>query len=136
GPGANGENARAHGEAGAARQRLARPRPAVVILVEVEQLLGGDRAARRHAAASQRGHHLRLADGMAIVEIERVERALLAHATYDKSKPFPTVRGRGSLMSSFKEGLEDIVVSTSEICFIDGREGRLLYRGFDVDDLA
>ncbi len=39
-------------------------------------------------------------------------------------------------MSSFKEGLEDIVVSTSEICFIDGREGRLLYRGFDVDDLA
>jgi citrate synthase len=39
-------------------------------------------------------------------------------------------------MSSFKEGLEDIVVATSEICFIDGREGRLLYRGHDVDDLA
>ena len=39
-------------------------------------------------------------------------------------------------MSDFKEGLEDIVVSTSEICFIDGREGRLLYRGYDVDDLA
>jgi citrate synthase len=39
-------------------------------------------------------------------------------------------------MSSVKEGLEDIVVSTSEICFIDGREGRLLYRGFDVDDLV
>src|SRR5947209_4541596 len=39
-------------------------------------------------------------------------------------------------MSSFKEGLEDIVVSTSEICFIDGREGRLLYRGYDVDDLV
>src|SRR5213594_4007194 len=36
----------------------------------------------------------------------------------------------------FKEGLEDIVVSTSEICFIDGREGRLLYRGYDVDDLV
>jgi citrate synthase len=39
-------------------------------------------------------------------------------------------------MADFKEGLEDIVVSTSEICFIDGREGRLLYRGYDVDDLA
>src|SRR3989442_5953234 len=39
-------------------------------------------------------------------------------------------------MSSFKEGLEDVVVSTSEICFIDGREGRLLYRGYDVDDLV
>jgi citrate synthase len=35
-----------------------------------------------------------------------------------------------------KAGLEDVVVSTSEICFIDGREGRLLYRGFDVDDLV
>ena len=35
-----------------------------------------------------------------------------------------------------KAGLEDIVVSTSDICFIDGREGRLLYRGFDVDDLV
>ena len=39
-------------------------------------------------------------------------------------------------MTEFKEGLEDVVVSTSEICFIDGREGRLLYRGYDVDDLA
>jgi citrate synthase len=35
-----------------------------------------------------------------------------------------------------KAGLEDVVVSTSEICYIDGREGRLLYRGYDVDDLA
>jgi citrate synthase len=35
-----------------------------------------------------------------------------------------------------KAGLEDVVVSTSEICFIDGREGRLLYRGFDVDELV
>jgi len=35
-----------------------------------------------------------------------------------------------------KAGLEDVVVSTSEICFIDGRQGRLLYRGFDIDDLV
>src|SRR3989442_201406 len=40
------------------------------------------------------------------------------------------------MSSVFKEGLEDIVVSTSEICFIDGREGRLLYRGYDVDALG
>lgn len=39
-------------------------------------------------------------------------------------------------MSSMKQGLEDVVVSTSEICFIDGREGRLLYRGYDVDELV
>jgi citrate synthase len=35
-----------------------------------------------------------------------------------------------------KGGLEDVVVSTSEICFIDGQQGRLVYRGFDVDDLV
>jgi citrate synthase len=39
-------------------------------------------------------------------------------------------------MSIVKEGLEDVVVATSEICFIDGREGRLLYRGYDVDELV
>jgi citrate synthase len=33
-------------------------------------------------------------------------------------------------------GLEDVVVSTSEICFIDGNQGRLLYRGYDVHDLV
>jgi citrate synthase len=35
-----------------------------------------------------------------------------------------------------KAGLEDVVVSTSDICFIDGHEGRLVYRGYNVDDLA
>jgi citrate synthase len=39
-------------------------------------------------------------------------------------------------MSTVKEGLEDVVVATSEICFIDGQEGRLLYRGYDVDELV
>jgi citrate synthase len=33
-------------------------------------------------------------------------------------------------------GLEDVVVSTSEICFIDGDRGRLLYRGYDIHDLV
>src|SRR5262249_59224609 len=35
-----------------------------------------------------------------------------------------------------KAGLEDVIVSPSEICFIDGHKGRLLYRGYDVDDLV
>ena len=35
-----------------------------------------------------------------------------------------------------KAGLEDVIVSASEICFIDGHKGRLLYRGYDVDDLV
>jgi len=37
---------------------------------------------------------------------------------------------------TFKAGLEDVVVSTSEICFIDGEQGRLLYRGYDIHDLV
>lgn len=37
---------------------------------------------------------------------------------------------------AFKEGLEDVVAGTSEICFIDGREGRLVYCGYDIRDLA
>lgn len=37
---------------------------------------------------------------------------------------------------SFKEGLEDIVVTTSEICYIDGEKGILSYRGIDIHELA
>lgn len=34
-----------------------------------------------------------------------------------------------------KAGLEDVVVGTSKICFIDGKRGRLVYRGYSIDDL-
>jgi citrate synthase len=34
------------------------------------------------------------------------------------------------------EGLQDIVVAQSSICFIDGKRGQLVYRGYDIDDLA
>jgi citrate synthase len=34
------------------------------------------------------------------------------------------------------KGLEDVVAGKSSICYIDGREGRLLYRGYDIADLA
>jgi len=33
-------------------------------------------------------------------------------------------------------GLADVVACSSEICYIDGQKGRLLYRGYDVLDLA
>src|SRR5919204_152531 len=58
--------------------------------------------------------------------------------SYDsKQSGFTTAAARDTMSSSeFKAGLEDVVVSTSEICFIDGREGRLVYRGFDVNDLV
>src|SRR5260370_17749504 len=49
----------------------------------------------------------------------------------------PAPARRPDAMSTVnKAGLEDVVVSTSDICFIDGREGRLIYRGYDVDDLV
>ncbi|MBX6377143.1 MAG: citrate synthase [Clostridia bacterium] len=35
-----------------------------------------------------------------------------------------------------KAGLEDVVAGRSSICFIDGVEGRLLYQGYDIHDLA
>jgi len=38
--------------------------------------------------------------------------------------------------NAMKAGLEDVVVSPSEICFIDGQKGRLVYRGYDVDELV
>jgi citrate synthase len=34
------------------------------------------------------------------------------------------------------KGLEDVVAGKSSICFIDGHEGRLLYRGYDIAELA
>ncbi|MBI4176459.1 MAG: citrate synthase [Candidatus Aenigmarchaeota archaeon] len=36
----------------------------------------------------------------------------------------------------FKKGLEDVVASESSVCFIDGKKGQLLYRGYDIRDLA
>src|SRR5437870_9971205 len=34
------------------------------------------------------------------------------------------------------KGLDDIYVKETSICFIDGQRGRLLYRGYDIRDLA
>jgi citrate synthase len=35
-----------------------------------------------------------------------------------------------------KGGLEDVVATDSSICFLDGKEGRLVYQGYDIHDLA
>src|SRR2546428_11197965 len=54
-----------------------------------------------------------------------------------KANRFHHTFRRGKTMgTASRGGLEDIVVSTSDICFIDGREGRLVYRGYDVNDLV
>src|SRR5450432_1978310 len=35
-----------------------------------------------------------------------------------------------------KAGLEDIVAAESAICDVNGKEGRLIYCGYDIHDLA
>ena len=35
-----------------------------------------------------------------------------------------------------KAGLEDVVVASSAICYLDGARGVLAYRGYDIHDLA
>jgi citrate synthase len=39
-------------------------------------------------------------------------------------------------MSTIAQGLEDVTIGQSELSFIDGEAGRLLYRGYDIHDLA
>src|SRR5690348_13422487 len=54
-------------------------------------------------------------------------------------KDFGQVRARerrGARMAELKAGLQDVVVATSSICSIDGERGRLIYRGYDIHDLA
>lgn len=39
-------------------------------------------------------------------------------------------------MAEVKTGLQNVVIATSEICSIDGQQGRLVYRGYEIGDLA
>jgi citrate synthase len=39
-------------------------------------------------------------------------------------------------LTMVKAGLEDIVAATSTICDVNGKEGRLIYQGYDIHDLA
>src|SRR5687768_12038546 len=41
-----------------------------------------------------------------------------------------------ALETPAKAGLEDIVVASSSICYLDGERGVLAYRGHDIHDLA
>jgi len=42
----------------------------------------------------------------------------------------------GENNAAAKAGLEDVVACDSQICFIDGEEGKLLYHGYDAIELA
>src|SRR5882672_4358741 len=40
------------------------------------------------------------------------------------------------LESATPKGLEGVVANQSAICYVFGEEGRLIYRGYDIHDLA
>ncbi|HEX5323242.1 MAG TPA: citrate synthase [Capsulimonadaceae bacterium] len=52
--------------------------------------------------------------------------------------PVDTERGAkaNGVDKSFKEGLEDVIAGESAITDVNGQEGKLIYRGYDIHDLA
>ena len=38
--------------------------------------------------------------------------------------------------TALTRGLEGVVANESAICYVFGEEGRLIYRGYDINDLA
>jgi citrate synthase len=40
------------------------------------------------------------------------------------------------MSATTRGGLEDVIATTSAICAVDGAQGKLYYRGYDIDDLA
>ena len=71
-PGAQIQHARGHADPGQARQRVDGGQPAVVVLVELEEVVGGEGPAGEPAAPGEGGQHLGFADRMAIVEVDDV----------------------------------------------------------------
>ena len=62
----------------------------------------------------------------------QARRALVG--TPERGMPF--VQQQPGSAVHVSEGLEGVVVTDSRICFVDGIEGRLLYQGYDIHDLA
>lgn len=65
---------------------------------------------------------------------EETHAKLKAMAKYNET--MDEVIGRLVNQATQSRGLEDVVAGKSSICYIDGHEGRLLYRGYDIADLA
>jgi citrate synthase len=42
----------------------------------------------------------------------------------------------GATETGFTKGLEGVVANESAVCYVFGEEGRLIYRGYDINDLA
>jgi citrate synthase len=42
----------------------------------------------------------------------------------------------GRMTQTIYRGLEDVLIDTTQVCFIDGDKGELIYRGYDIKELA
>ena len=51
-------------------------------------------------------------------------------------KPWQTLKEGGPMPPEIIKGLKDVYFDTTESSFIDGIEGKLLYRGYNIHDLA
>ena len=51
-------------------------------------------------------------------------------------KEAPFVQQAPGSHAPVSQGLEGVVVLESKICFVDGLDGRLLYEGYNIHDLA
>jgi citrate synthase len=66
----------------------------------------------------------------------------VADSTATAAKPGATVAASSSPATASSKpakpggGLEGVVAAKSEICFIDGNAGKLIYRGYDIADLV
>ena len=79
------------------RERIDRGQSPVVVLVEVEQILRGQRPEGAAAPAGDGGEHLLLADRVPVVEVENAHGPRLKRlAAYDKSKRTFTAMSRGN----------------------------------------
>jgi hypothetical protein len=82
-PRAHVEDPRGLRHAGAAREGVHRADAAVVVLIEVEEIVGGETV---DAVASGGRPHVRLVDRVAVVEVDGRSRSLKPLASYDRTQ--------------------------------------------------
>jgi citrate synthase len=50
--------------------------------------------------------------------------------------PMSTAAAKGTSVTSANKGLKGVIAADSAVCLVDGQEGRLIYRGYNIHDLA
>ena len=118
------------------------------LIEELQRLLGGDaeELPRLHADVWSNPRA-----GFLCAKVPRIVASQRLQCRFDDTRRVRSHRKRGDDNRVFaargsrqdmtselktKAGLEDVVVGTSAICYLDGDRGVLAYRGYDIHDLA